>query len=62
MLVKDIWLNAEDKTKVLMWFGSDPAHICFRGSLKDCPKEKLYARVDKFRAVDFDIIEIVIDG
>ena len=58
MTVMDLYVNTDENQEFIMWFKSEPNKICFKGKLENCPCELMYKLVDKFRAIDFNTIEV----
>lgn len=62
MTVRDLYVNTDENQEFIMWFESEPKTICYRGQLENCPSELMYMLVDKFRAIDFNTIEVILIG
>lgn len=62
MTVRDLYLNTDENQVVIMMFESYPQEIIFKGKLEDCPCNMMYILVDKFRAIDFNTIEVILIG
>ena len=59
MTVRDLYVYSNDKQKFML-FERGFVIPCFKGDLKDCPTELIDRTVYKFRAIDFNIIEVVL--
>ena len=59
MTVSDLYINSND-VQTFILFEEEGSKPCFKGYLKDCPIELMYRLVDKFRAIDFNTIEVVL--
>lgn len=59
MTVSDLYINSNDEQTFIL-FDSGFIKPCFKGHLEDCPMEFMYRLVDKFRAIDFNTIEVVL--
>ena len=62
MTVRDLYVNTDENQEFIMWFESEPSKACYKGKLEDCPSELMYMLVDKFRAIDFNTIEVILIG
>ena len=62
MTVRDLYVNTDENQEFIMWFESEPSKAYYKGKLEDCPSELMYMLVDKFRAIDFNIIEVILIG
>lgn len=62
MTVKDLYLNTDDTQEFIMWFESEPSKAYYKGKLEEFPTEQMYTLVDKFRAIDFNTIEVILIG
>ena len=62
MTVKDLYLNTDDNQEFIMWLESEPSEAYYKGKLEAFPTELMYTLVDKFRAIDFNMIEVVLIG
>ena len=66
MTVRDLYVNTDENQKFIMWFGRkskrEPKRLCYEGKLEDCTDELMYMLVDKFRAIDFNTIEVILIG
>lgn len=59
MTVRDLYINSND-VQTFILFEKRGTKPCFRGYLKDCPIELMYRVVDKFRAIDYNMIEVIL--
>ena len=62
MRVIDLYVNTDENQEFIMWFESEPSKVCYKGKLEDCPSKLMYMLVDKFRAIDFNIISVDLIG
>lgn len=62
MTVRDLYVNTDDNQEFIMWFESEPSKACYKGKLENCSSELMYMLVDKFRAIDFNTIEVILIG
>lgn len=62
MTVKDLYLNTDDNQEFIMWLESEPSKAYYKGKLEEFPTELMYTLVDKFRAIDFNTIEVILIG
>ena len=62
MTVRDLYVNTDENQEFIMWFESEPSKACYKGKLENCPSELMYMLVDKFRAIDFNTIEVILIG
>ena len=62
MTVRDLYINTDEKQEFIMWFESEPSKFCYKGKLEDCPSKLMYMLVNKFRAIDFNIISVELIG
>ena len=62
MTVRDLYVNTDENQEFIMWFESEPSKACYKGKLEDSPSELMYMLVDKFRAIDFNMIEVILIG
>ena len=59
MTVRDLYINSNDvQTFILFELGG--IKPCFKGYLDYCPTELIDRVVYQFRAIDFNIIEVVL--
>lgn len=59
MLVRDLYIHSYDE-QIFIIFRDGATEPCFKGRLVDCPILLLDSLVYKFRANDFNIIEVVL--
>ena len=59
MIVRDLYINSNDDQTFIL-FEEGITRPCFKGSLEDCPTELIDRLVYKFRAIDFNTIEVVL--
>ena len=59
MTVSDLYINSND-VQTFILFEEWSTKPCFKGYLADCPMEFMFRLVDKFRAIDFNTIEVVL--
>ena len=59
MTVSDLYMNSDD-VQTFILFEEECTKPCFKGYLEDCPLEFMYRLVDKFRAIDFNMIEVIL--
>lgn len=57
--VSDLYINSND-VQTFILFEEEGAKPCFKGYLEDCPMEFMYRLIDKFRAIDFNTIEVTL--
>ena len=57
MTVSDLYINSND-VQTFILFEEEGSKPCFKGYLEDCPIELMFRLVDKFRAIDFNTIEV----
>ena len=62
MTVRDLYVNTDENQEFIMRFERGLSKECYRGKLEDCPGELMYMLVDKFRAIDFNTIEVILIG
>ena len=62
MTVRDLYVNTDENQEFIMWFESESSKVCQKGELEDWPSELMYMLVDKFRAIDFNMIEVILIG
>ena len=60
MTVRDLYIYSEDKHEFILFKDVNKIEICFKGCLEDCPTELIDRVVYQFRAIDFNIIEVVL--
>ena len=61
MTVRDLYIYSNDEHTFII-FKEGATKPCFKGSLEDSPAELLDRWVHKFRAIDFNIIEVILIG
>ena len=59
MIVKDLYIKSND-VQTFILFEEGGTKPCYKGYLEYCPIEFMYREVDKFRAIDFNMIEVII--
>ena len=59
MTVRDLYINSND-VQTFILFEEGGTKLCFKGYLEHCPIEFMYREVDKFRAIDFNMIEVIL--
>ena len=59
MTVSDLYINSND-VQTFILFEDGGTKPCYKGYLEDCPIEFMYRLVDKFRAIDFNTIEVIL--
>ena len=59
MTVSDLYINSND-VQTFILFEEGGTKPCFKGYLEYCPIEFMYREVDKFRAIDFNMIEVIL--
>ena len=59
MTVSDLYINSND-VQTFILFEEGGTKPCFKGYLEHCPLEFMYREVDKFRAIDFNMIEVTL--
>ena len=59
MTVRDLYVYSNDEQTFILFIGgyTEP---CFKGNLEDCPTELIDRVVFQFRAIDFNMIEVVL--
>ena len=61
MTVRDLYIYSRDGHTFIL-YKEGATKSCFKGKLEDCPSELMYMLVDKFRAIDFNTIEVILIG
>ena len=61
MNVRDLYIYSNDEHTFII-FKEGATKPCFKGSLEDSPEELLDRWVHKFRAIDFNTIEVILIG
>ena len=59
MTVSDLYINS-NAVPTFILFEEGGTKPCFKGYLENCPMEFMFRLVDKFRAIDFNTIEVVL--
>ena len=59
MTVSDLYINSNDEQTFIL-FEEGSTKPCFKGYLEYSPLEFMYREVDKFRAIDFNMIEVIL--
>ena len=59
MTVRDLYINSND-VQTFILFEEGGTKPCFKGYLKYCPIEFMYKEVHKIRAIDFNMIEVIL--
>ena len=59
MTVSDLYINSNDNQTFIL-FKEGGTKPCFKGYLEQCPLEFMYREVDKFRAIDFNMMEVIL--
>lgn len=59
MIVNDLYINSND-VQTFILFENGGIKPCYKGYLEYCPIEFMYRTVDKFRAIDFNTIEVIL--
>ena len=59
MTISDLYINSND-VQTFILFEEGGTRPCFKGYLEDCPMEFMFRLVDKFRAIDFNMIEVIL--
>ena len=61
MTVRDLYIYSRDGHTFIL-FKEGETKSCFKGSLEDCPPQLIDKLVYQFRAIDFNIIEVILIG
>ena len=61
MTVRDLYTYSNDE-QIFIIFIEGFNKSCFKGNLVDCPTELIDRLVYKFRAIDFNTIEVILIG
>ena len=61
MTVRDLYTYSNDEQTFIL-FMEGYTEPYYKGKLEDCPSELMYMLVDKFRAIDFNTIEVILIG
>ena len=59
MTVRDLYINSND-VQIFIIFEDGATKPCFKGYLEYCPTELIDRVVYRFRAIDFNTIEVVL--
>lgn len=59
MTVSDLYINSNDAQTFIL-FEEGGTKPCYKGYLEYCPMEYMFRLVDKFRAIDFNMIEVTL--
>ena len=59
MTVRDLYIYSRDGHTFIL-FKEGETKSCFKGSLEDCPTELIDKLVYQFRAIDFNLIEVIL--
>ena len=59
MTTRDLYVNSND-VQTFILFEEGGTKPCFKGYLEYCPLEFMYREIDKFRAIDFNMIEVIL--
>ena len=62
MTVRDLYVNTDENQEFIMWFESEPSKVCYKGKLENCSSDLMYMLVDKFRAIGFNTIAVILIG
>lgn len=62
MTVRDLYVNTDENQEFIMWFESEPSKVYYKGKLEDCHSELMYMLVDRFKAIDFNTIAVILIG
>ena len=60
MTVRDLYIYSEDKQEFILFEDVNKTKIRFKGRLEDCPIELTERLIYQYRAIDFNIIEVVL--
>ena len=60
MTIRDLFVYSDDKQEFILFEDVNKTKICFKGRLEDCSTELLDRLIYRFRANDFNIIEVVL--
>ena len=61
MTVRDLYVYSNDE-QIFIIFEDGATNSCFKGPLEYCPTELIDRVVYQFRAIDFNIIEVILIG
>ena len=62
MRVRDLYVNTDENQEFIMWFESEPNRVAYKGKLENCSSELMHMLVDRFRAIGFNKIEVILIG
>ena len=61
MTVRDLYVYSNDEQTFIL-FIEGYTKACFKGNLEECPTELIDRLVYQFRAIDFNIIDVILVG
>ena len=61
MTVRDLYTYSNDE-QIFIIFIEGLTKSCFKGKLEDCPTELIDRLVYEFRAIEFNTIEVILNG
>ena len=61
MTVRDLYTYSNDE-QIFIIFIEGLTESCFKGNLEDCPTELIDGLVYEFRAIEFNTIEVILNG
>ena len=59
MTVRDLYIYSKNGQTFIVFMKGE-TKFYYKGNLEDCPIELMYRIVDKFRAIDFNTIEVIV--
>ena len=59
MTVRDLYVYSDDE-QIFILFEEGFSNPCFRGNLENCPTELIDRVVYKFKAINYNTIEVVL--
>lgn len=59
MTVRDLYIYSDDK-QIFIIFEDGDTESCFKGLLEYCPTKLIDRVVYQFRAIDFNMIEVIL--
>ena len=62
MRVSDLYVYTDENQEFIMWLESEPKRVYYKGKLENCPSDIMHMLVDKFRAIDFNTIDVILVG
>ena len=62
MRVIDLYVYTDENQEFIILFESELNRVHYKGKLENCPSELMNMLVDKFRAIDFNTIEVILIG